>query len=406
MAEHIYGVTEINRHIKEMLENDKVLSGFWLKGEISNFVSHSSGHLYFTLKDEGGSVRCVMFRSRTGRVRFAPKNGDNVVAYGYISVYEKGGQYQLYVQELVEDGIGDLYDKYEKLKKQLSEEGLFAEERKRSLPFFPKKIGIATSPTGAAIRDMITVIKRRMPSTQIILVPALVQGTGSKESVVKALDTLYSMDVDLIITGRGGGSIEELWSFNEEMVVRKITESPVPVISAVGHETDYTLADFVADVRAATPSMAAEIAVPNRSELIDKLWQKDRRLKQAMDQHLYRKQKQLSEVLKRKIFVSPEKMWENKHLQLENIREKLIQRMATTINEKQKTIAIFSAKLDLLSPLKTLSRGYALPYSEKGHLLKDSSQAEIDEIIRLKLYKGQLLCQILEVNEDDKEKKF
>ena len=301
MSEHIFTVGEINQYIKKVLENDPLLSGFWLKGELSNFTSHSSGHMYFTIKDETGSVKCVMFRSRTNRVRFNPSNGQKVMVMGYISLYEKGGQYQLYVQEMVEDGIGDLYEKYEKLKKKLSEEGLFAEERKRNLPFFPRRVGVVTSPTGAAVRDIITVINRRMPSTEIILVPAQVQGVGAAESIVKALDAILRFEPQVIITGRGGGSIEELWSFNEEIVVRKISESPVPVISAVGHETDFTLSDFAADVRAATPSMAAEIAVPNKKELEDNLWQKERRLLKGIENKLSRKKKSLEEILKKNI---------------------------------------------------------------------------------------------------------
>lgn len=401
MSEHIFTVGEINQYIKKVLENDPLLSGFWLKGELSNFTSHSSGHMYFTIKDETGSVKCVMFRSRTNRVRFNPSNGQKVMVMGYISLYEKGGQYQLYVQEMVEDGIGDLYEKYEKLKKKLSEEGLFAEERKRNLPFFPRRVGVVTSPTGAAVRDIITVISRRMPSTEIILVPAQVQGVGSAESIVKALDDILRFEPQVIIAGRGGGSIEELWSFNEEIVVRKISESPVPVISAVGHETDFTLSDFAADVRAATPSMAAEIAVPNKKELEENLWQKERRLLKGIENNLSRKKKSLEEILKRKIFVSPEKMWENKNLQLEYLREKLIHRQENIIKEKNNRLEKAAEKTDLLSPLKTLSRGYSITFSQEGRLIKDSRDVEEKENINVKLFKGNLICNVIEVKKDE-----
>ena len=401
MSEHIFTVGEINQYIKKVLENDPLLSGFWLKGELSNFTSHSSGHMYFTIKDETGSVKCVMFRSRTNRVRFNPSNGQKVMVMGYISLYEKGGQYQLYVQEMVEDGIGDLYEKYEKLKKKLSEEGLFAEERKRNLPFFPRRVGVVTSPTGAAVRDIITVINRRMPSTEIILVPAQVQGVGAAESIVKALDAILRFEPQVIITGRGGGSIEELWSFNEEIVVRKISESPVPVISAVGHETDFTLSDFAADVRAATPSMAAEIAVPNKKELEDNLWQKERRLLKGIENKLSRKKKSLEEILKRKIFVSPEKMWENKNLQLEYLREKLIHRQENIIKEKNNRLEKAAEKTDLLSPLKTLSRGYSITFSQEGRLIKDSGDVKEKENINVKLFKGNLICNVIEVRKDE-----
>ena len=401
MSEHIFTVGEINQYIKKVLENDPLLSGFWLKGELSNFTSHSSGHMYFTIKDETGSVKCVMFRSRTNRVRFNPSNGQKVMVMGYISLYEKGGQYQLYVQEMVEDGIGDLYEKYEKLKKKLSEEGLFAEERKRNLPFFPRRVGVVTSPTGAAVRDIITVINRRMPSTEIILVPAQVQGVGAAESIVKALDAILRFEPQVIITGRGGGSIEELWSFNEEIVVRKISESPVPVISAVGHETDFTLSDFAADVRAATPSMAAEIAVPNKKELEENLWQKERRLQKGIENKLSRKKKSLEEILKRKIFVSPEKMWENKNLQLEYLREKLIHRQESIIKEKNNRLEKAAEKTDLLSPLKTLSRGYSITFSQEGRLIKDSGDVKEKENINVKLFKGNLICNVIEVKKDE-----
>ena len=401
MSEHIFSVSEINQYIKNTLENDPLLSNFWLKGEISNFINYSSGHLYFTIKDDTGSIKCVMFRSRAGRVRFSPSNGQRVIIMGYVSIYEKGGQYQLYVQEMVEDGIGDLYEKYEKLKKKLTEEGLFADERKRSLPFFPKRVGIVTSPTGAAIRDIITVIKRRMPSTEIILVPALVQGTGAAESIVQALEKIIEFNPEVIITGRGGGTIEDLWPFNEEIVVRKISQSPIPIISAVGHETDFTLSDFTADLRAATPSMAAELAVPNKKDLEDMLWQKERRLNKSIDTLLNTKKKRLDEILKRKIFISPEKMWENKNLQLEYLREKLVHRQLNLLKEKNNILETAGGKIDLLSPLKILSRGYSLTFNDKGNIVKTASSIKENEKIKVKLHEGNIICNVTEVNEND-----
>lgn len=401
MSEHIFTVSEINQYIKNTLENDPLLSSFWLKGELSNYINHSSGHMYFTIKDDSGSIKCVMFRSRAGRVRFSPSNGQRVIVMGYISLYEKGGQYQLYVQEMVEDGIGDLYEKYEKLKKKLTEEGLFADERKRSLPFFPKKVGIVTSPTGAAIRDIITVIKRRMPSTEIILVPALVQGTGAAESIVQALNKIIEFAPEVIITGRGGGSIEDLWPFNEEIVVRKISQSLVPVISAVGHETDFTLSDFTADVRAATPSMAAELAVPNKKDLEDMLWQKERRLSKSIDTVLNTKKKMLDEILKRKIFISPERMWENKNLQLEYLREKLVHRQLNLLKEKNSQLETAGGRIDLLSPLKILSRGYSLTFNENGDLIKTASSVKENEKIKVKLHEGNIICNVTEVNKNE-----
>lgn len=402
MAEPIYTVEEINLYLKSLLENDPVLARFWLKGELSNFVSHSSGHWYFTIKDHSGSLRCVMFRSRSGRVRFRPENGKKVMVLGYISLYEKGGQYQLYAQEMVEDGIGDLYEQYEQLKKKLTEEGLFEESRKRGLPFFPKKVGVVTSPTGAAVRDIITVIRRRMPGTEILLVPALVQGTGSRESLVSALDSLYQSGVEVIIIGRGGGSIEELWSFNEEMVVRKIVESPVPVISAVGHETDFTLSDFAADVRAATPSQAAELAVPSSRELLDILEQRERRLRQSLERQLGRKQERLESLLSRRIFENPEKIWEAKSRELEWLSEKLEERILRILQDKHRRVDALAQNLDLLSPLKILSRGYAVAFDSRGRVLSDSGHVEKGEEISLTLHKGSLICTVKEKPKRDK----
>lgn len=401
MAQEVFTVEEINRYIKNLLENDQLLSSFWLKGEISNFTHHSSGHMYFTIKDESGSIRCVMFRSRAGRVRFTPVNGQRVVLMGNISLYEKGGQYQLYVQEMLEDGIGDLYEKYEKLKKKLAGEGLFAEERKKKIPSFPSRIALITSPTGAAVRDMITVIKRRMPSTELILVPAQVQGIGSIQSICQALDEAWNFKPDLIILGRGGGSIEELWSFNEEEVVRKIAQSPIPLISAVGHETDFTLADFVADLRAATPSMAAEIAVPDKEDLQINLWQKERRIQQAMENKLREKNKRLLHIVQKRIFQNPEKIWETKNLRLEYLREKFLLRQEAILKEKRACIEEVAGKIDLLSPLKTLSRGYAIVFTEDDKLLKEASQAKEKDKIKVKLSQGELLCQVTGVKEND-----
>ena len=255
-------VKEVNYYIKNLLDGDSLLANIWVKGEISNFKAHSSGHFYFTLKDSSGTLKCVMFKSHAQKIKFMPNHGMQVFSQGYISVYERDGQYQFYVQEMFPFGAGALNIAYEQLKEKLSKEGLFASERKRRLPTFPQTIGIVTSKTGAALRDMITVIKRRSPHVKIILSPAQVQGEEGANSICLALDNLYKHPLDVIIIGRGGGSLEELWCFNEEAVVRKIASSPVPIVSAVGHETDFTLSDFAADVRAATPSMAAELVTP------------------------------------------------------------------------------------------------------------------------------------------------
>ena len=261
-------VTQINNYIKALLDQVPVLHNVWIKGEISNFKRHSSGHIYLTLKDDGAVLKAVMFKSAAYALTFKPEDGMKVLARGRISVYEAGGQYQMYIEEMTSDGQGDLYKRFEELKKKLGEEGLFDEARKKTIPKFPEKIGVATSPTGAAVRDMINVLRRRCPMVKVIIYPCLVQGDGAAKSVSEAIRYFNDKNnVDVIIAGRGGGSIEDLWAFNEEITVRTVAESKIPVISAVGHETDFTLCDFAADLRAPTPSAAAELAVPDIIEL-------------------------------------------------------------------------------------------------------------------------------------------
>ncbi|MBQ2120515.1 MAG: exodeoxyribonuclease VII large subunit, partial [Peptococcaceae bacterium] len=293
MQREILSVSDINSYIKQLLQQDGRMSSIVVRGEISNFTRHSSGHLYFSLKDKTGSIKCVMFRSSAQRLQFSPGHGMEVLAAGYVSVYERDGVYQLYVEQMMEAGAGALHMAYEKRKAALAAEGLFDADRKRPLPFLPQKIGIVTSPTGAAIRDLLSIIRRRNPAVSVYVVPAIVQGSEGAASICKSLDILYQKDMDVIITGRGGGSLEELWCFNEEAVVRKIAESPVPIISAVGHETDVTLADFAADVRAATPSMAAELAVPVKMQLQQELELRRRTLLQRYESCLNQKKMRL-----------------------------------------------------------------------------------------------------------------
>ena len=279
----IYSVSEVSRYIKGLIESDDFLSGVWIKGEISNFTLHSSGHMYFSLKDESGRLRCVMFRFQNSRLKFMPSDGMSVFAYGAIGMYERSGDVQLYVEEMMPSGTGSLHLAFLQLKEKLEKEGLFSPLRKRDLPRFPRVVAVVTSPTGAAVRDVITVISRRMPGTTILVVPALVQGNGAPESIVSAFELVNQAGfIDVVIVGRGGGSIEELMAFNDESVARAIAACKVPVISAVGHETDFTIADFVADRRAATPSAAAEMAVPDISELEKTLFQLGLRLTGCM----------------------------------------------------------------------------------------------------------------------------
>ncbi|MBQ7792005.1 MAG: exodeoxyribonuclease VII large subunit, partial [Clostridia bacterium] len=293
-------ITELNLYIKGLIEGDRILSGVTVKGEISNFKHHSSGHMYLSLKDDGGVIRAVMFRYSAQKLRFRPENGMQVVVSGKVSVYERDGQYQIYIEEMMPDGVGALYVAYEQLKAQLEAEGLFSPEYKKPIPRYPETVGIVTSPTGAAIRDILNILKRRFPYTRVYLYPALVQGEGAAESIVKGL-RFFDGKVDTVITGRGGGSIEDLWAFNEEMVARQIFAMKTPVISAVGHETDFTIADFVADRRVPTPSAAAEISVPSAAELQRFLKIVDGRLDAALHTKLGACRKELKLLLEKEV---------------------------------------------------------------------------------------------------------
>ena len=291
----IFSIKDINRYIRMKLESDQLLGDVWLRGEISNFTHHSSGHMYFTLKDKDSRLKCIMFASHNQKLPFIPKEGTKVLARGNISVFERDGNYQFYVTQMQPDGIGSLYFAYEQLKRKLEAEGLFEASRKRTIPRFPSVIGIITSPTGAAVRDIMITLQRRHPSVPVLLFPVLVQGAGSASAIVRAIEMMNQMaEVDVLIIGRGGGSLEELWAFNEEAVARSIAASKIPIISAVGHETDFTIADFVADLRAATPTAAAELAVPHIAELQSQLSQIRSRMVQTLRMTLRNRQDRLS----------------------------------------------------------------------------------------------------------------
>ena len=344
MQREILTVSEINSYIKRILQQDTMLSGVLVRGEISNFTRHSSGHLYFSLKDKTGTIKCVMFRSNAQRLQFQPAHGMQVLIGGYVAVYERDGVYQLYVEQMMPAGAGALHMAYEQLKEKLTKEGLFDAAGKRPLPFLPQKIGIVTSPTGAAIRDMVSIIRRRNPAVDIYVVPAIVQGSEGAVSICQALDVLYRQDMDVIIAGRGGGSLEELWCFNEEAVVRKIAESPVPIISAVGHETDVTLSDFAADVRAATPSMAAELAVPVQSQLVEQLQLQERVLMQRYMACLQQKRLRLEHLMQHRILQKPELLWQDAQQALDEKVKQLEQSYALYLQQRQQQIAKTAAQ--------------------------------------------------------------
>lgn len=390
MQREVLSVSEINSYIKQILQQDERLNHVLVRGEISNFTRHSSGHLYFSLKDKTGTIKCVMFRGNAQRLQFQPAHGMQVLISGYVAVYERDGLYQLYVEQMLPAGAGALHMAYEKLKEKLSQEGLFDMASKRPLPFMPKKIGIVTSPTGAAIRDMVSIIRRRNPSVDIYVVPAIVQGSEGAASICQSLDLLYKQDMDVIITGRGGGSLEELWCFNEETVVRKISESPVPIISAVGHETDVTLSDFAADVRAATPSMAAELVVPVKGQLMQHVEQQKHALISRYDAYLQRKRVRLEHITQHRILQKPELLWQEQQQHLDDKTKQLEQSYALLMQQYKQKLGTMAAQLNALSPLNVLSRGYALCMDDNGAVVRNIEQTAIGDTVTVLLECGSL----------------
>ena len=357
----IHSVSEVNNFIKQLLASTPILSSIMVRGEISNFKCYASGHCYFTLKDASSALKCVMFRSRAQHLRFQPVNGLSVIASGNIAVYERDGVYQLYVDSLAPEGKGDLALAYEQLKNRLAAEGLFAKECKKALPKFPKKIGVVTSLSGAVLRDIYHVTKRRWSAVQLVLYPVQVQGEFSAKQVALAIEffnTKYAVDV--MIVGRGGGSMEDLWSFNEEVVVRAIAASKIPIISAVGHETDFSLADFAADVRAATPSQAAELAVPDRDELKRYVVRMQRQLAQMARRELNERRLRLQACQKNKLLQRPELLLADRRQRLDNLINKLRQCLDENITVKNHQLSLALEKLSVLNPAKTLQRGFAL----------------------------------------------
>lgn len=389
MEPKIATVSQINGYVKKILDHNIILNNIWIKGEISNFKHHYSGHLYITLKDEGAVLKAVMFRSSANTLAFEPSDGMKVLARGRISVYEAGGAYQLYIEEMIQDGIGDLYVAYEKLKKQLSEEGLFDEKYKKPIPKFPKRIGVVTASTGAAVRDIINVITRRYPMAEIVIYPAQVQGNGAAQSVVRAIEYFNAAkEADTLIVGRGGGSIEDLWAFNEEITARAIFKSEIPVISAVGHETDFTIADFVADLRAPTPSAAAEIAVPSALELRDRINTDQSRILRNITGRIESGRLLLNRFKMR----TPKDQIDEYNLRIDSLVKSIESsvKMKTMMLKRQFSAA--AAKLDALSPLQTLSRGYSIPTAEDGTVIRSAKEMKSGMEFTLRLKDGNAEC--------------
>lgn len=389
-------VSQINNYIKALLEQVSVIQNVWIKGEISNFKLHSSGHIYLTLKDSNSVLKAVMFRGAASKLNFKPKDGMMVLALGRIAVYETGGQYQLYIEAMEQEGTGDLYAQFEELKKKLGEEGLFDEAHKKSIPKFPSCIGIATSPTGAAIRDMINVIKRRCPMVKIIIYPCLVQGDGASKTIVDAIEYFNRKKlVDVIIIGRGGGSIEDLWAFNEETTARAAFNSEIPVISAVGHETDFTISDFTSDLRAPTPSAAAELAVPDMLELKNQIDTSCARMAALLKQKIDAPKKQL-ELLSAKTSESNiGKYLLDLEQDTDRLSEALVKAFSNRIDLEQKRFEKEAGKLSALSPLSVFERGYC-SLSKGDKLVTDVKNVETGDFVTLRLKGGELDCNVTE----------
>ena len=388
--------SQVGQYIKQWMDRDRLLSGLLISGEISNYKVYPSGHHYFTLKDGEGALRCVMFRGDAASLRFRPSNGMRVIAAGRITVFPRDGQYQLYCVRLTPEGVGDLHLAFEQLKERLAREGLFDPAHKRPLPRFPSTVALITSPAGAAVRDMVRILGARWPLVRIRVLPVRVQGEGAAEEIAAALQWANENRVaDVIITGRGGGSMEDLWAFNEEVVARAIYRSQIPVISAVGHEPDVTIADFVADLRAATPSNAAELAVPDQNEIYGALMGDGGRLRGAITFRLDRYRQALDRLATSRPMREPASYWKDKRLLLDYQSRQLCHGFERCLAGRREELARLSAALDAMSPLRVLARGYAVARGEGGQVVSSVEQVRTGERLELTLSDGTLDCQVL-----------
>ncbi len=396
-------VKQLNLFVKSLIEGEARLNDIYVTGEISNFKNHyASGHLYFTLKDNDASIRCVMFKGYASRLKFAVSDGLKVIIRGRVSIYEKDGQYQFYAEEMYPDGLGDISLQFEQIKERLKSEGLFDSENKRPIPKFPKSIAVITSETGAAVQDVLNILTRRYPLTEIVLCPVSVQGENAVPEMLLALERVYSLSrCDLIIIGRGGGSIEDLWAFNSEALARKIFESPIPVISAVGHETDFTICDFVADLRAPTPSAAAELAVPDIMDIKSKLSTLNQSLKSALQDKLNHLKLRFMAVENSPYLKNPERSFiYSRRQNIDILTDNLMTRYSAVLNRYSSRLKQNIASLDALSPLKVLSRGYSVA-EINGKVLTTVKNANIGDKLTVKLSDGSLLCTVDSKGEND-----
>ena len=388
-------VTDLNLYIKEKIAGDEALSAVVVKGEISNFKAHYTGHFYFTLKDDKSLIKCIMFKSYAERINFKPKDGMKVVVFGGVSVFERDGIYQIYVKAMEQQGIGDLYAAYEKLKADLEKEGLFEESHKKKIPLKPKIIGVLSSQTGAVIRDIINVSTRRNPNCYIRLLPVPVQGPGAAKEIVKGIKTMNKNNLaDVIILARGGGSLEDLWPFNEEIVARAIYDSEIPIISAVGHETDFTISDFVADLRAPTPSAAAELANPDVYELKNKINTLNERARLSLKKRLELMKLRYKNIMESRVFVDPMQNMQNNYLKLDGYIKQLENLITLKKKEAEKIFQASVLKLDALSPLKTMVRGFSI-IEKDGKIVKSAKDLSKDDEINVRLVDGNKSAKIL-----------
>ena len=400
MEKQTFTVTELNNRIKNLLDRDPFLADVCVRGELSNYKIYPSGHHYFTLKDSESSLRCVMFKSSASKLRFRPESGMGVTAFGRVSVFPRDGAYQLYCNALMPEGTGDLQVAFEQLKAKLSAEGLFDPAHKKPLPPFPERIAIITSSAGAAVHDMIRILGHRWPMTKVLLLPVRVQGTEAPAEIAGAIRYANEFKVaDLIITGRGGGSIEDLWAFNDERVARAIYASQIPVISAVGHEPDVTISDYVADRRASTPSNAAEIAVPDKNEMLDVLRSYDIRSAQAMTKLLDRLKERLSSLESKRVLSDPSVYIDNRRIELDHGRDRLISAQERVLSAKRQSYVHFAASLDAMSPLRVLSRGYSIASRPDGEPVRSVKGLEAGEHISLRLVDGSADCLVESVSD-------
>ena len=389
-------VTDLNKYIKSKIDSDEMLNNVLVKGEISNFKNHYTGHMYFTLKDENSLIKCVMFKTYTTHLSFMPKDGMKVIILGSVSVFERDGVYQVYAKAMKQDGLGSLYEAYEKLKAKLSEEGLFDESHKKKIPFMPKTIGVLTSNTGAVIRDIINVSTRRNPNVHIRLYPVPVQGAGAAEKIAEGIEFMNKNNLaDVLIIGRGGGSLEDLWPFNEEIVARAIYNSKIPIISAVGHETDFTIADFVADLRAPTPSAAAELAVANIDDVKSTLFLYNTRYKNALKKKLQLMRLSYEKCMARQAFKNPTQKINEQYIVIDMKVKAMQNKIQLKLKEERTKFIKQVSKLDTLSPLKTLARGYSIVTDSSNKIIKSVKDLKENQNINIRLADGEKQAKVL-----------